>query len=159
MRIAETMGLGGKRAFGRRIWKGQFAGWRAPGGAIQRQAGKFGIQNFRPVMGAKTAMHRGRPQPDGKTGRLTPRTAGALVCRRAADTFGRQPGKATCRIEAGAASLRKFVPIPLTRRRAWEHAQSIPSSAARQGAFAPAFGLPVSDQIVYRSDLIVKGDL
>ena len=37
-----------------------------------------------------------------------------------------------------AASLRKFVPIALTRRRAWEHAQSIPSSAERQGTFTPA---------------------
>ena len=98
-KLGEQRAGRGKRAFGRRIGKGELAGRRAPGRAIQHQAGKFGLQNFRPVIRAQAPLGRLGPKPDGKAGRFTPRAAGALVGRRAADTLCRQPGQAARRIE------------------------------------------------------------
>ena len=92
------------RAFGRRIRKSELAGRRAPGRAIQHQAGKLGLQDFRPVMRAQATLDRGCPKPDGDAGRLAPGAAGALIGGGAADALRRQSGQTAGRIKAGAAA-------------------------------------------------------
>ena len=71
----------------------------APGGAIQRQAGEFGLQDFRPVERRQAAMQRGGPQADRDARRFPPGAAGALVRCGAGDAQRGQPGEAAAGIQ------------------------------------------------------------
>ena len=83
----------------RRIEERQIGGRRSPGGAIQRQARQFRLQDLRPVVRGQAAMQRRGPQPDRDPRRLAPGPPGPLLGRRAGNAQRRQPGQAGGGIE------------------------------------------------------------
>ncbi len=97
--------------------KRQFAQRRAPGRAIQHQAGQFAVQNFRTVVCAQAPLGGLRPKPDGETGRFTPCAPCALIRRRAADAFCRQPRQPAGRIETRRATKTAIDHDPARRAR------------------------------------------
>jgi len=90
---AQQLRRGGQRPGGRRVGEGQIGGRRAPGGAVQQQAGQLGLQDVRPVIGRQAAVQRRGPQPDGDARRLPARASAALVGGGAADAQGGQAGQ------------------------------------------------------------------
>jgi hypothetical protein len=95
----------GKRAGGRRIGEWQLSGRRAPGRAIQHQAGELGLGDLRPVEGPQAAMGGRRPESDGKPRRFPSGASCTLVGGGTADALRREPREAGARVEAWRAAI------------------------------------------------------